>query len=51
MLREQAKEYARLVEAAGREQSTVDTYYSHAMFFIRWLEGDFEPGARLRGLR
>jgi hypothetical protein len=51
VLREQAKEYARQVEAAGREQSTVDTYYRHAMFFIRWLEGDFEPGARLRGLR
>ena len=50
-LREQAKAYARDVEAAGREQSTIDTYYRHAMFFIRWLEGDFEPGARLRGLR
>jgi hypothetical protein len=50
-LREQAQRYARQVEAAGRERSTVETYYRHAMFFIRWLEGDFEPGARLRGLR
>ena len=50
-LREQAKTFGREVEAAGREQSTVDTYYRHAMFFIRWLEGDFEPGARLRGFR
>jgi hypothetical protein len=50
-LRQQAGEYARQVEAAGRAQATVDTYYRHAMFFIRWLEGDFRPGARLRGLQ
>ena len=50
-LRLQAEAYARQVEAAGREQATIDTYYRHAMFFIRWLEGDFRPGARLRGLR
>jgi len=50
-LRRQAAQYAGQVEAAGREQPTVDTYYRHAMFFIRWLEGDFQPGARLRGLR
>lgn len=50
-LRRQAEQYARQVEAAGREQPTVDTYFRHAMFFIRWLEGDFRPGARLQGLR
>jgi hypothetical protein len=50
-LRRQAELYARHVEAAGRAQATVDTYYRHALFFIRWLEGDFEPGARLYGLR
>jgi hypothetical protein len=49
-LREQAKQYAAEVEAARRHPSTVDTYFRHAMFFIRWLEGDFEPGRRLRGL-
>jgi hypothetical protein len=49
-LRRQAVRYAAQVQAAGREQSTVDTYYRHAMFFIRWLDGQFEPGARLRGL-
>jgi hypothetical protein len=47
----QAKLYAQQVQAAGREQSTVDTYYRHAMFFVRWLNGDFEPGRRLGGLR
>lgn len=50
-LRRQAELYAQQVEAAGLEQPTVDTYFRHAMFFIRWLEGDFQPGARLRGLR
>ncbi len=50
-LRQQARQYADEVQAAGREQPTVDTYFRHAMFFIRWLAGDFEPGARLQGLR
>lgn len=50
-LRHQAAEYAQRVRDAGREQPTVDTYYRHATFFIRWLEGEFQPGARLRGLR
>ena len=50
-LRHQAATYARLVKDAGREQPTVDTYFRHAMFFIRWLEGEFQPGARLHGLR
>jgi predicted nucleic acid-binding protein len=44
----QAASYAQALRAAGREPSTVDTYHRHAMFFIRWLQGDFEPGRRLR---
>ena len=48
-LERQAAAYARAIEAAGREEATVDTYHRHAMFFIRWLRGDFEPGGRLRG--
>ena len=47
-LEEQASGYASAIEAAGREQPTVDTYHRHAMFFIRWLRGEFEPGGRLR---
>jgi hypothetical protein len=50
-LHRQATQYANVVQAAGRAQSTIDTYYGHAMFFVRWLDGDFEPGHRLRGLR
>jgi predicted nucleic acid-binding protein len=47
-LEAQAAAYARAIEAAGRERPTVDTYHRHAMFFIRWLRSEFEPGARLR---
>ncbi len=46
-LKDDAKAYAREVEAAGRSESTTDTYYRHAMFFVRWLEGEFVPGQRL----
>ena len=46
-LAQQADAYAQAIEAAGREPSTVDTYHRHAMFFIRWLRGDFQPGGRL----
>jgi predicted nucleic acid-binding protein len=46
-LAQQADTYARAIKAAGREASTVDTYHRHAMFFIRWLRGDFQPGGRL----
>lgn len=47
-LERQASAYAKAIEAAGRERPTVDTYHRHAMFFIRWLHGAFEPGGRLR---
>ena len=47
-LAREAKEYAADIEAAGWHEATVDTYFRHAMFFVRWLDGDFEPGRRLR---
>ena len=50
-LRKQATAYAKDVQAAGRERPTVETYFRHAMFFVRWLDGNFEPGARLTSLR
>jgi hypothetical protein len=34
------------VAAAGRHEATIDTYFRHAMFFVRWLAGDFEPRGR-----
>lgn len=47
-LAEQARAYAHAVEAAGRSRQSVDTYYRHAMFFVRWLRGEFKPGSRLK---
>jgi predicted nucleic acid-binding protein len=47
-LEHQAAEYAHAIEAAGRGQSTIDTYHRHAMFLVRWLRGEFVPGRRLR---
>lgn len=46
-LASQAEAYAQAVEAAGRAAATIDTYHRHAMLFIRWLRGEFEPGKRL----
>lgn len=43
-----ADAYAAAIQAAGREPATIETYARHAMFFVRWLGGDFEPGHRLR---
>ncbi|HSW41149.1 MAG TPA: HepT-like ribonuclease domain-containing protein [Patescibacteria group bacterium] len=45
----QAGEYARDLEAAGLHPATIATYHRHAMFFIRWLAGEFKPGRRLTG--
>jgi predicted nucleic acid-binding protein len=47
-LAQQASTYAAELERAGREPATIETYHRHAMFFVRWLRGDFQPGARLR---
>lgn len=47
-LERQAAAYARAIEAAGRKRATIDTYHRHAMFFVRWLRGEFRPGQRLR---
>jgi predicted nucleic acid-binding protein len=44
----EASAYATTIAGAGRAVSTVDTYYRHALFFVRWLDGAFEPGGRLK---
>ena len=50
-LAEDAKAYAVEAEEADRNQQTIDTSFTHAMFFVRWLDGEFKPGARLTGSR
>jgi hypothetical protein len=48
-LADEAKMYARELEDARLKTSAIDTYYRHAMFFVRWLGDDFVPGGRLTG--
>jgi hypothetical protein len=36
-----------VLRAAGLESVTIDTYERHAAFFVRWLDGTFQPGRRL----
>ena len=47
-LRAEAAAYASSLEASGLRQSAIDTYVRHAGFLVRWLAGDFQPGARRR---
>jgi predicted nucleic acid-binding protein len=46
-LRLQAEAYTRAVRGMGLGTATVDTYERHALFFVRWLSGEFVPGSRL----
>jgi predicted nucleic acid-binding protein len=43
-LRDEVDAYARAVAGAGLGAATVDAYRRHAGFFVRWLDGTFEPG-------
>jgi hypothetical protein len=40
--------YRKTIASAGLRHATVETYHRHAMLFVRWLAGDFVPGARLK---
>lgn len=50
-LRADVAAYAQSLQGAGRSHAAIDTYVRHATFFVRWLAGEFRPGARLRGRR
>ena len=39
------KKYEQVVEEAPLAPSSKRTYVLHAHHFVRWLKGDFEPGA------
>ena len=39
--------YEEEVRAAGLARSTEDSYLLHAQNFVRWLKGEFTPGATL----
>jgi predicted nucleic acid-binding protein len=46
-LEDQADLYERYLQSAALSPAAIETYVRHARFFVRWLAGDFEPGARL----
>jgi predicted nucleic acid-binding protein len=46
-LTDQLASYVAVLRAAGLEPVTIDTYERHAAFFVRWLDGTFQPGRRL----
>ena len=39
--------YEAEVNASGVQPRTRTTYLTHARNFVRWIEGDFKPGATL----
>ena len=42
------REYEKEVSASGVKPNTEKTYLLHANHFVRWLEGDFESGGRVK---
>ena len=38
-------QYEKVVEHASYTESTKHTYIYHSRNFVRWVKGDFEPGA------
>ncbi len=46
-LRSALDEYQRTVADAPLAPTTKQTYVLHSENFVRWIEGDFEPGGRV----
>ena len=44
-VRNALERYREEVEGASLASDTKRTYMRHAETFVRWLEGDFEPGS------
>ena len=50
-VREAFEDYRAVVEASNLAPASKDTYLRHAETFVRWIEGDFKPGAQVSGHR
>jgi predicted nucleic acid-binding protein len=46
-LRNDAAAYRQALAVAGLSAAAIETYVRHALFLVRWLAGEFRPGARL----
>ena len=47
MVKAAHQRYRELVEASRLVESSKQTYLLHSEHFVRWLEGDFTPGANV----
>ena len=50
-LRRLLDEYLVALENSDLTDKSVDDYYQFASMFVRWAEGDFEPGLNAYGAR
>ena len=50
-VREAFEDYRAEIEASNLAPASKATYLRHAETFVRWVEGDFQPGARVSGNR
>lgn len=50
-VREALEDYRAEVEASNLAPASKGTYLRHAETFVRWIEGNFEPGAHVSGYR
>ena len=48
IIREALERYAHEVQESQLADNTQTTYLLHSNNFVRWLNDDFEPGARVR---
>lgn len=46
---EYEKEVEDLYQKGVLQEQTMVTYLTHAHNFVRWIKGDFEPGAKNKG--
>lgn len=46
-VRKALEAYREEVEATNLTHDTKGTYLRHAESFVRWLDGDFEPGSKV----
>ena len=42
-LREELERFEQVLEEANLRDNTVRTYVDRTKFFLRWLDGDYEP--------
>ena len=50
-IRDAWRSYEQTVNATALMENAKKTYLLHSENFVRWLEGDFEPGAKLEERR